>query len=129
MFNKLSQAIEYYQEYHLTKHKYHYRAHNLRFFDAYDLRDIKKRQVKEYARYRRVTVSNATINREIAFARAAINRVNDDHDITINNPFERVKFQESDYIAKISKPPRSISVYCHQLCRPIIMIYMILLFF
>lgn len=98
MFNKLSQVIEYYQDYHLTKNKYHYRAHNLRFFDAYHLKDLRKKDVKEYARFRRVTVSNATINREISFAKAAINRVNDDYEISINNPFEKVKFIEDDYI-------------------------------
>lgn len=99
MFNKLSEVIEYYQEYHLTENKYHYRAHNLRFFDAYNLKDMRKKDVKEYANFRRVTVSNATINREVSFARAAINRVNDDYDIKLNNPFEKVKFIETDYIA------------------------------
>lgn len=99
MFRKLSEVIEYYQDYHLTENKYHYRAHNLRFFDAYNLKDMRKKDVKEYANYRRVTVSNATINREVSFARAAINRVNDDYDICLNNPFEKVKFIEADYIA------------------------------
>lgn len=99
MFGKLSEVIEYYQEYHLTKNKYHYRAHNLRFFDAHDLKDMRKKDVKEYANYRRVTVSNATINRECSFARAAINRVNEDYELKLNNPFENVKFVESDYIA------------------------------
>lgn len=98
MFEKLSQVIEYYQDYHLTKNKYHYRAHNLRFFDAYSLRDIRKRHIKEYAIYRRATVTNATINRECSFARAAINRVIDDYEIKLNNPFNKVKFVESDYI-------------------------------
>lgn len=99
MFNKLSEVIEYYQDYHLTKSKYHYRAHNLRFFDVYDLKDLRKKDVKEYARLRRVTVSNSTINRECSFARAAINRVIDDYEIDLNNPFEKVKFIEDDYIA------------------------------
>lgn len=99
MFDKLSEVIEYYQEYHLTKNKYHYRAHNLRFFDAYRLKDLRKKDVKQYANFRRVTVSNSTINRECSFARAAINRVNDDYDIKLNNPFEKVKFIEADYIA------------------------------
>lgn len=98
MFTKLSQAIEYYQEFHLTKHKYEYRAHNLRFFDAYKLKDIRKKDIKEYAIYRRVTVSNATINREISFARAAINRVMQDYEIKLNNPFDKIKFVEADYI-------------------------------
>ena len=99
MFSKLSEVIEYYQEYHLTKHKYQYRADNLRFFDAYDLPILRKKDVKEYASFRRVTVSNSTINRECSFARAAINRVNEDYEIKINNPFEKVKFIEADYIA------------------------------
>lgn len=99
MFSKLSEVIEYYQDYHLTKHKYHYRANNLAFFDAYNLKDLRKRDVKEYAKLRRVTVTNGTINREVSFARAAINRVIDDYEIKLNNPFEKVKFVEHDYIA------------------------------
>lgn len=98
MFNKLSQVIEYYQEYHLTENKYEYRANNLAFFDAYDLRDLRKKHIKEYAILRRATVSNSTINRECSFARAAINRVIDDYEIKLNNPFEKVKFVEDDYI-------------------------------
>ena len=105
MFNKLSQIIEYYQDYHLTKNKYHYRAHNLRFFDAYRLRDLKRKDVKEYAQLRRVTVTNATINRECSFARAAINRVNEDYELRINNPFEKVKFIESDHIPNYLNRP------------------------
>lgn len=99
MFTKLSEIIEYYQEYHLTKHKYHYRANNLAFFDAFDLNDIRKKDIKEYAQCRRLTVSNSTINRECSFARAAINRVIEDYEIKLNNPFEKVKFIEDDYIA------------------------------
>lgn len=99
MFDKLSEVIAYYQDYHLTKNKYQYRADNLRFFDAYNLRDLKKKDVKEYAQLRRSKVSNATINREVSFARAAINRVIEDYDIKLNNPFEKVKFIEADYIA------------------------------
>lgn len=99
MFNKLSDVIEYYQEYHLTKHRYQYRADNLRFFDSYLLKDIRKHHVKDYAKLRRSTVSNGTINREVSFARAAINRVIDDFDISLNNPFLKVKFVEDDYIA------------------------------
>ena len=98
MFDKLSEVIEYYQEYHLTKNKYQYRADNLRFFDAYNLKDLRKKDVKQYAQFRRVTVSNSTINRECSFARAAINRVIDDYEIKLNNPFEKMKFIEADYI-------------------------------
>lgn len=99
MFNKLSEVIEYYQEYHLTKNKYQYRAHNLRFFDAYNLKDLRKKDVKKYAQLRRVTVSNSTINRECSYARAAINRVNEDYELKINNPFDKIKFVETDHIA------------------------------
>ena len=98
MFEKLSQVIEYYQDYHLTKNKYQYRANNLAFFNAYDLKDLRKKHIKEYAIYRRVTVSNATINRECSFARAAINCVNLDYEIKLNNPFNKVRFVETDYI-------------------------------
>lgn len=98
MFKKLSDVIAYYQEYHLTKNKYQYRADNLKFLDKLDLKDLRKHHVKEYAQLRRVDVSNGTINRECSFARAAINRVIDDYEIKLNNPFEKVKFIEEDYI-------------------------------
>lgn len=98
MFKKLSDVIEYYQEYHLTKNKYQYRADNLKCLDKVDLRDLKKFHIKEYAQLRRVHVSNGTINRECSFARAAINRVNEDFELKINNPFNNVRFVEEDYI-------------------------------
>ena len=98
MFNKLSQVIAYYQEYHLTKNKYQYRADNLGYFDAFHLKDLRKLHVKQYAKARRVHVSNATINRELSFARAAINCVNEDYELKLNNPFEKIKFIETDYI-------------------------------
>ena len=41
-FNKLSDCIVYYQQYHLTKHKYHNRASHLRYFDVYSLSDLKR---------------------------------------------------------------------------------------
>ena len=78
MFKKLSDVIEYYQDFHLTKHKYIYRANNLKHLDKVDLKDLKKFHVKEYAQLRREHASNATINRECSFARAAINRVSED---------------------------------------------------
>lgn len=99
MFDKLSEVIEYYQDYHLTKHKYQYRAHNLRFFDVYTLRQLRRKHIKEYAQLRRLTVKNATINRELSFARAAINCVNFDYEIKLNNPFTKMKFVEEDYMA------------------------------
>lgn len=99
MFNKLSDVICYYQEFHLTKNKYQYRADNLGYFDKYSLSDLKKFHVREYANNRRATVSNATINRECSYARAAINCVNQDYELTITNPFEKMKFIEQDYIA------------------------------
>ena len=99
MFNKLSEVIAYYQEYHLTKNKYQYRADNLMYFDAYNLQDLRKHHVKAYALTRREDVTNATINRELSFARAAVNLVNSDYELKINNVFERVKFTESDYVA------------------------------
>ncbi|WP_300475452.1 site-specific integrase [uncultured Psychrobacter sp.] len=99
MFKKLSDVLEYYQEFHLTDNKYKYRAGNLKFFDKVDLKDLRKHHIKEYAQFRRANVSNGTINRECSYARAAINRVIDDYEIKLNNPFEKVKFIEDDYIA------------------------------
>lgn len=98
MFKKLSDVVEYYQEYHLTKNKYQYRADNLKWLDKVNLRDLRKYHIKEYAQLRRADVSNGTINRECSFARAAINRVIEDHEVKLNNPFERIKFIEEDYI-------------------------------
>lgn len=99
MFYKLSEVIEYYQDYGLTgKHRYQYRADSLGYFDAFLLKDLRKIHVKQYAKVRRLVVSNATINRELSFARAAINCVMSDYEITLNNPFEKVKFVESDHI-------------------------------
>lgn len=98
MFSKLSDVIAYYQEFHLTRNKYQYRADNLSYFDNLELKNIRKHHIREYAHLRREHVSNGTINRECSFARAAINRVIDDYEIKINNPFERIKFVEEDYI-------------------------------
>ena len=95
MFNKLSEIISYYQEYHLTKNKYQYRADNLGYFDIHNVNDLKKVHVKEYAKFRRSTVSNATINRECSYARAAINCVNNDYELDISNPFENIKVRIS----------------------------------
>lgn len=97
-FKKLSDCVNYYQEYHLTKHKYQYRADNLRFFDDYDLVDLRKFHIKKYAKLRSLHVSNSTINREISFARSSINRVCDDFEIKLNNPFANVKLIEDDVI-------------------------------
>lgn len=99
MFSLLSECIGYYQEYHLTKHKYQYRADNLKFFDAIHLKDLRKKDIREYAALRRLVVTNATINREASYARAAINCCIEDYEIKLNNPFEKFKLVEADYIA------------------------------
>lgn len=98
MFNKLSDVIKYYQDYHLTKHNYQYVADNLSYFDKYNLADIRKVHIKQYYAHRRQQVSNATINREISYARASINRVNIDYELNLNNPFCNIKFVEEDVI-------------------------------
>lgn len=98
-FLKLSDCINYYQNYQLTKHKYQWRAKHLRFFDAWSLADLKKHHIKQYHHYRLSQgVSNATINREISFARAAINCVNLDHELHLHNAFCHSKFIENDVI-------------------------------
>lgn len=98
MFNKLSDVISYYQEYILTGDTYQYRANNLRYFDRYALKDIKRVHIRQYAKQRRLDVKYATINREISYARAAINSVNHDYEITLSNPFTSIKFTEEDHI-------------------------------
>lgn len=97
-FNILSDCIKYYQDYHLTKHKYANRAKALEFFDGFALEDLRKYHVKQYHVLRLDSVSNATINREISFARACINCVNRDFELKLNNPFTDIKFVEQDYI-------------------------------
>lgn len=98
MFTTLSEVISYYQQYHLTKHKYQYRADNLAWFNDYQLHELRRHHIKRYHSLRRLVVSNATINRECSFARAAINCVNLDYELKLNNPFISIKFNESDHI-------------------------------
>ena len=86
LVNKLSEIITYYQNYRLTKHKYHNRALHLRYFDSYCLSDLKRVQIRQYVKLRQQRVKNATINRELSFARAAINAYAYDFEISINNP-------------------------------------------
>lgn len=98
-FLKLSDCISYYQQYQLTKHKYEWRAKHLQFFDAWALSDLKKFHIKQYHIYRLSQgVTNATINREISFARAAINCVSTDHELQLYNAFCHTKFTENDVI-------------------------------
>lgn len=97
-FEKLSDCIAYYQQFHLSKHKYHNRASHLRYFDVYSLSDIKKVHIRQYQQKRLETVKNATINREISFAKASINAVNRDFELNMKNPFSDIKFTEDDTI-------------------------------
>ena len=102
-FQKLSDCIAYYQTYHLTKHKYQWRANALKYFDCFPLDQLRRFHVKQYFALRSIEVSNATINREVSFARAAINRVNSDFELKLSNPFNDVKFVEQDYIPSYLK--------------------------
>ena len=97
-FEKLSDCIAYYQKYHLTKHKYEWRANALKFFDPYPLQSLRKFHAKQYHLLRSSIVSNATINRELSFARAAINCVNRDFELKLHNAFTDIKFTEADFI-------------------------------
>lgn len=97
-FEKLSDIIKYYQTYHLTKYKYTYRLALLAPFDDYPLSTLRRADVKKWALQRQQQVSNATVNKEIAFCRAAINRASTDFEVTLNNPFTNVKYIESDTI-------------------------------
>lgn len=103
-FIKLSDCIAYYQQYHLTKHKYSNRAVQLRFFDSFDLQDIRKFHIRQYSQVRSSNVKMATVNREISFARASINAVNRDFEITLRNPFSDIKFTEDDTIPRFLSP-------------------------
>ena len=125
-FQKLSDCIAYYQTYHLTKHKYQWRANALKYFDCFPLDQLRRFHVKQYFALRSVEVSNATINREVSFARAAINRVNSDFELKLSNPFNDVKFVEQDYILPILNK-RIIKNYSSLLRSLIIMICMITL--
>lgn len=98
-FNTLSDCIEYYQNYHLTKHKYANRAKHLEFFDSVALEDLRKHHIKKYHILRiEQNATNATVNREISFARASINCVNRDFELHLHNAFEDIKFVEDDHI-------------------------------
>ena len=97
-FQKLSDCIAYYQTYHLTKHKYENRAKALSFFDNIFLSDIRKFNIKQYHILRSALVSNSTVNREISFARAAINCVNRDFEISLHNAFTDIKFDEVEHL-------------------------------
>ena len=104
-YQKLSDCITYYQNYQLTKHKYEWRAKHLQFFDAWPLSDLKKYHIKQYHQFRLSQgVTNATINREISFARAAINSVNRDFELQLKNPFADIKFIENDTIPRFLSP-------------------------
>lgn len=82
-FAKLGDCIGYYQDYQLTKHKYHNRRKALAYFDNVSLEKIRKHHIKKYHLLRSAVVSSATVNREISFARAAINCVNRDFELSI----------------------------------------------
>lgn len=97
-FAKLGDCIGYYQDYQLTKHKYHNRRKALAYFDNVSLEKIRKHHIKKYHLLRSAVVSSATVNREISFARAAINCVNRDFELSIYNPFEDIKFNEVEYL-------------------------------
>ncbi len=103
-FEKLSDIICYYQDYHLTKNKYRYRLAALASFDDVPLSKLKKADVKKWAVKRKLVVSNATINREIGFARAAINTTASDYEISLNNSFSNVKYLEAEVIPNYLTP-------------------------
>lgn len=97
-FEKLSDIIKYYQTYHLTKYKYNYRLALFASFDDVPLSTLRRADVKKWALARQEQVSNATVNKEIAFCRAAINCVARDYEVKLNNPFANVKYVEADTI-------------------------------
>lgn len=97
-FEKLSDCITYYQQFHLTKHKYQWRANILKYFDTVPLSELRRFHIKKYAVMRSQVVSNATINRELSFAKASINCVNRDFELNIVNPFSDMKYVEADFM-------------------------------
>ena len=101
-FEKLSDCIIYYQTYHLTKHKYQWRADALKYFDSFPLDQLRRFHVKQYFALRSAVVSMRP-SIEVSFARAAINRVNSDFELKLSNPFNDVKFVEQDYIPSYLK--------------------------
>lgn len=103
-FEKLSDIIRYYQDYHLNKNKYRYRLAALASFDDTPLSMLKRADVKKWAVGRMGQVSNATVNREISFARAAINTTATDYELNLNNPFANVKYLEAEVIPNYLSP-------------------------
>lgn len=103
-FEKLSDVLCYYQQYHLTKNKYAYRLAALASFDDIPLSKMRRADVKIWATQRQKQVSNATVNREISFVRAAINRTASDFEISLNNPFSNVKYLEEERLPNYITP-------------------------
>lgn len=103
-FEKLSDIIRYYQQYHLTKNKYGYRLVALASFDEIPLSKMRRADVKMWATDRQKQVSNATVNREIGFVRAAINRTASDFELPLNNPFSNVKYLEEERLPNYITP-------------------------
>lgn len=99
--NKLSEIITYYQNFCLTgKHTYQNRAKHLLYFDSMPFDTIKRTHVRQYAKTRSKSVTYATINREISFARAAINAYAFDYELNMTNPFANIKYTEADTIPR-----------------------------
>lgn len=97
---KLNECFTYYLKYseHTSKettvrHKNHLDV----FFQDPEVANVTRQSIRDYVHFRRVLqIDNATINRELHSARAAINFYLKDHDIDMKNPFSNFKLPEND---------------------------------
>lgn len=71
------------------------------FFRGRDVASIKRADVRAYLRYRLAQgVKEPTVNREVRFACAAVNFVRLEHEIEMPNPFQSMRFANSEPIVR-----------------------------
>lgn len=96
----LNEYFSYYLKYseHSSKETtIRHQNHLSVFFQNPYIADITRQSIRDYVHFRRVLqIDNATINRELHSARAAVNFYINDHDIDLKNPFSNFKLPESD---------------------------------
>ncbi|MGY0203179.1 site-specific integrase [Acinetobacter soli] len=97
---KLNECFTYYLKYseHTSKETtVRHQNHLDVFFQDPEVTNVTRQSIRDYVHFRRVfQIDNATINRELHSARAAINFYLKDHDIDMKNPFSNFKLQEND---------------------------------
>ncbi len=97
---RLNECFAYYLKYseHTSKETtVRHQNHLDVFFQNPEVVSVTRQSIRDYVHFRRVLqIDNATINRELHSARAAINFYLKDHDIDMKNPFSNFKLPEND---------------------------------